>query len=239
MIGRVSLLLYFVAELSLVLPVPLAAWLECAVCTESNPSPAGDAVRSAIRSSRAISQVASAIPFGTMSLPTKFPARIHSEPGGGIRAQTAKNLCPNICPNVAPKGKFVAGERLRVHPLSCWTLPPCQRAVRPGARFFRAATSAELLSVSDRSMPFDDSHIAAAWKGRAPPRGQCPDAHRPAPLRAAASAQQLSVSDRSMPFDGSHIAAAWKGRAPPRGSIQMLTHLFRSPKEGRNTHKTS
>jgi hypothetical protein len=29
MIGRLSLLLYFVAELSLELPLPLASWLEC------------------------------------------------------------------------------------------------------------------------------------------------------------------------------------------------------------------
>jgi hypothetical protein len=58
-----------------------------------------------------------------------------------------------------------------------WILPPCQPPVRPGARPFQAEASAEQLSVSDRSMPFDGSHIAAAWKGRAPPRGQYPDAH--------------------------------------------------------------
>ena len=50
-IGRVSALLYFVVEESLVLPVPVAAWLECAVLP-------------ATRSSRAISQVAQWFHFG-------------------------------------------------------------------------------------------------------------------------------------------------------------------------------
>ena len=66
-IGRASALLYFVVQLSLELPLPLASWPECAVCADSIPPPGGAAVRSATRSSRAISQVACATAAGTVT----------------------------------------------------------------------------------------------------------------------------------------------------------------------------
>ena len=69
MIFRVSALLYFVLEESLSLPLPLPACVACAVATVSIPSPGGAAVRSTIKSSRAISQVACTTAFGTVSYP--------------------------------------------------------------------------------------------------------------------------------------------------------------------------
>ena len=70
MTARVSLLLYFVVEELLVSELLVLVCVEVAV--DSMPSPAGAAVRSAIRSSRAISQTAAATGCGTCVLGTKF-----------------------------------------------------------------------------------------------------------------------------------------------------------------------
>src|SRR5512137_1655904 len=70
MIARVSLLLYFVVEELLVSELLVFVWVD--VATDSTPSPAGAAVRSTIRSSRAISQTAAATGCGTCVLGTKL-----------------------------------------------------------------------------------------------------------------------------------------------------------------------
>ena len=54
--------------------------------------------------------------------------------------------------------------------MSYWILPPCQRAVRPGARPFQAAAMCEPSKGMDLSETDNCSADAAAWKGRAPGR---------------------------------------------------------------------
>ena len=44
-------------------------------------------------------------------------------------------------------------------------------------------------------MPFDGSHVAAAWKGRAPPRGQYPDAHWSLELGAWSLLSAMSIPE--------------------------------------------